>query len=192
MASKLEIKNMALQSLGEEPMSSDGESTKSAVMAETFFQQSLDELLARHDWVFARRRAQISYEVSTPAFGYSYQYLLPSDCIRISIINSDKNKLYSVELGKILMDDDECELLYVSRVSNYELLPPMFVASLSALIASKLAYGLSGGDTKAKEQLSIHQLYYAEAISADKTSGLGTDEGTEYGEGVGEWPNRGS
>jgi len=181
---------MALQSLGEEPMASDGETTKSAVMTETFFQQSLEEILVRHDWCFAHKRASISYEVDAPAFGYSYKYLLPSDSIRISNINNDKNKLYSIELGYILIDDDTCDLLYVSKIDNYGLLSPVFVASLSALIASKLAYGLAGSDTKAKEQQSIYQAYYAEALMADKLAGLGVDEGTEYGEGVGQWANR--
>jgi len=190
MSSKLEIKNMALQSLGEEALASDGEVTKASVMAETFFLQSLIELLARHDWVFAHKRAAISYDVAAPAFGYDYQYLKPSECVRISSINADKNKLFAEELGKILMDDDTCELLYVSLITEYGLLPPMFVASLSALLASKLAYGLSGGDSKAKEQLSLYQLYYGEAIAMDKNSGLGVDEETEYGEGVGAWPNR--
>lgn len=190
MASELTIKNMALQSLGEEPLASSGETGKTAIQAETFFAPSLEELLSRHDWVFAHKRAAISYEVATPAFGYSYQYLTPSDCVRVSQINSDPDKIYSEELGKILMDDDECELLYVSRIEDYSLLPPMFVAALAALIASKMSYAFAGGKDKSNDQLSIYQFYYSEAVAADKLGGLGVSEGDEYGEGVGEWPNR--
>jgi len=190
MATRLEIKNMALQLLGEEPIASSGEETKASVMMETFYSQSLAEILAEQDWNFAHKRAAIAYDIEAPAFEFSYQYLLPSDFIRASKINSNNDEIFRIELGKILTNSDECNLLYVVRVDNPLLLPPKFVSSLAALIASKAAYGLAGGEAKANSMLSLYKMEMGAALIADRESGMGVLETTEAGDGVGTWRNR--
>ena len=85
-ADQLTIWNQALSLLGERPIAaldSDGPASR---ILELHWATVRDSLLRGHRWNFARKRATLTAGTA-PAFGWSYSYALPSDCLRVLELN---------------------------------------------------------------------------------------------------------
>ncbi len=104
-----------------------------------------------------------TYEASTtdyirrsPAFDYSYLYVLPSDCLRILSINGDYCiDGYRIEGGFILSDDSTLEIRYVYDVSDYTLMDPLFYQCLAGYLAYNLCDHITASDGK-KNELHVY------------------------------------
>lgn len=83
MASSVEIANSALTKMGETRIMSLTDNVKAAREINAVFDLRRDALLRAYNWNFAMKRAQLSALSDAPSWGYTYQYQLPSDCLRI-------------------------------------------------------------------------------------------------------------
>lgn len=117
------------------------------------------EVLRAHRWNFASKRATLSQDEDTPAFGYDYQYTLPTDCLRVLEVNEvsgsgDPLDDWEIEGRKILIDDAEVNIIYVADVEDYAQWDALAQSALICLLASKIAPAIHGGSTsKAKDLL---------------------------------------
>jgi hypothetical protein len=104
-----------------------------------------------------------TYEASTtdyirrsPAFDYSYLFVLPSDCLRVVCINGDYDlDAYRIEGGFILSDEEVLEIIYVSDVTDYALMDPLFYQCLATYLAYNLCDHLTASDGK-KNELHVY------------------------------------
>ncbi len=92
----------------------------------------------------------------SPAFDYSYLYVLPTDCLRILSINGDYCiDGYRIEGGFILSDDSTLEIRYVYDVSDYTLMDPLFYQCLAGYLAYNLCDHITASDGK-KNELHVY------------------------------------
>lgn len=79
MASRLQIKNMALAELPDAPIASENEASLQARETNRFYEPCLKELLEAHEWGFANRRVALASIVNERDREWGYAYQLPSD-----------------------------------------------------------------------------------------------------------------
>ncbi len=91
------ICTMALRLIGSSDLASGSSGQKAC---ELYFSQALYELLAAHDWSFARRRRVLEPEE------FEEVYKLPDDCLRIIEVQGLKNWR---KYGRHIHPDKDCE-----------------------------------------------------------------------------------
>lgn len=79
MASRIQIKNMALAELPDAPIASENESSLQARETGRFYEQTLKELLEAHEWGFAVKRVALATVANDREGEWLYAYQLPSD-----------------------------------------------------------------------------------------------------------------
>ena len=78
-----DIVNRALLRLGQETVIDLTEDNERARAANALYNSVRDTLLSTYRWNFATKRAILEACELTPAFGFKYQYDLPSDFLRL-------------------------------------------------------------------------------------------------------------
>ncbi len=160
MAANVDIVNRALSKLGDMRISSLGDPTKAAGLAASLFDILRDAEISAHSWNFAKARAVIPAEADKPAFGWEFQYILPSDCLRVleagpwpqsvmaDYVGSDTSQ-FTFEDGRILTNlGPVLNLRYLRRVTDPEFFPPTFVEALACKLAAEMAEALTGSNSK--------------------------------------------
>ena len=106
MATQVEICNLALIRIGQSKIVKMYEDSKAAILLNDIWNLIVDEVLRDHTWNFAIRREQITAEVTAPAWGFTYEYLQPVDCLRVLGIDDNLEISYRVEELSIFTDED--------------------------------------------------------------------------------------
>lgn len=98
MPSITQLANRTLQKLGAQSrLTSIDDNVKTArVLKESYDQVRRRELRA-NVWNFSKKRVGLPSEVTTPAFGFTKQYVLPSDCLRVIQVGQVRVDLSSVD-----------------------------------------------------------------------------------------------
>lgn len=138
MASKIEIVNNALVTLGETTINSLSEDTTAAKVANVKWDFSRRFCLRLQPWAFATERKELAQENTTPAFQFEYQYLLPADCVRLIQVYQDLD--YRLERNRILTNRETCRIKYVKDETNTGMWDPLFTEMVAAKLAYELAY----------------------------------------------------
>lgn len=94
----------------------------------------------------------------SPAFGYSYLYSLPTDCLRVLDINETAHSSeWRIEGAFILADSDSLEVRYIYNVTDYTTMDVMFYQALAHYLAYNLCDHISASDQKKNE---LHAYLY--------------------------------
>lgn len=97
--------------------------------------------LRSHPWNCAITRVNLSPEVATPAFDWSYQYLLPSDWLRTLQVGTDSDVLeWRIEGRKILADVNALPLRYIFDNADCTTWDSLLVDAATAYVAASVAY----------------------------------------------------
>lgn len=161
MASNVEIANRALTKIGAKRLVSLDDNTKEGRETKSMFTIVRDAMLRAHNWRFSIKRAEVAAQVDAPAFGYSYQYRLPADCLKVlwvgdfypgadhsDYIGADTSE-YAIENGLILTDYvAPLKLRYVARIEDPTLFDSLFVEAFACKLAMELAEPLTQSGTK--------------------------------------------
>lgn len=110
--------NHALGVLGEYGVTEGRTSEKQYVRCARFYADARKETLAMHPWNEAKTRTIVLQESTSPLFGYSYKYAVPSDCLRIITVNSIPEG-WEVEGGYILTNHIRDALSYDANSEDY-------------------------------------------------------------------------
>lgn len=176
--SQTEICNLALTFIGGSRISSLDDDSKEALICKLSWDIALDEVLVAHPWGFSTARASLARLSDEPVFEWSYQYLLPSDCLRVVRVNGDY--AYSVEsyddgasgYNKILLSNQkEVNALYIRKVDNVAMFPAYFVTALAYRLASQLAFTLSDDDGMADYMMQAYVKYLQNGRALDSQEG---------------------
>lgn len=142
MATKLSICNAALIKLGQEPIVALTDNSKRAKLVDTNYDRVKRKLLRRHSWNFAKRRVELTATGITPEFGYTHEFDLPNDFIRLLEIEKTGYE-HIVEDGKILYNGGETlKIIYVYNADE-DLFDSLFEDLMAASLSDELAYSLT-------------------------------------------------
>ena len=161
MASNVEIANRALTKIGSKRIIALTDNTKEGREANSMFSIVRDAELRKFNWRFSIKRAQIAAQSDAPAFGYSYQYRAPADCLKIlevgdyypgagldDYVTGDTSE-YAYENGLILTDyAAPLNLRYVARIEDPTLFDALFVEAFACKLAMELAEPITQSNTK--------------------------------------------
>lgn len=143
MSADVDIANSAMMLIGGKPLTAITDDTTEAKACYRMLPISRKFVLRKHPWNFAEERAVLASITSTPAFGYTNEFQLPGNCLRVlSVTNGDYP--HKIVGRKIHMDATSLDLRYIFDEITYENWDPMAAEVLAAHLAFKTAYSITG------------------------------------------------
>lgn len=167
-SSNVEICNGALGLIGDDPITSLTEGSKRANLCNSFYPLSLDAVLRLHPWNFAVKRVSLAPKTQAPAYGYSAAFAMPSDLVRLLEVTDITD--YKVEGRDIVADESQLDIRYIARIADVTLYDALFVETLQAYMAWKMAYPLTKSNTTAQAMFTTFKalLPWARNIDAQE------------------------
>jgi hypothetical protein len=175
------IYNMALGQCGVSRfINSVTDQTSEARTCNIFWENVRDQVLARIDWLFARRSAILELTTLT-SNAWKYVYAYPSDCLAAREVVSGQDfflkryqhdvtfEIAENEVGGglvVLTNERDAVLVYTARVITYSLWSPSFVNCLSLLLGSKIAGPLSSNPKYANQLGSAYEAALQDAAAS--------------------------
>ena len=170
MASVVDICNGALNQLGATTILSLTEDSKNARLCNSRYTQVRDGVFRSHPWNCLQKRIELAADTTAPAWGFSYAYTLPSDCLRLlRILDYDSN--YKVEGRKILSNTSSMKILYVARVTDPNEYDELLRETLSAALGADIAFGITSNNQTAQNMYQLFQDKLRDARFVDSTEG---------------------
>ena len=173
MASVVDICNGALNQLGASTVLSLTEDSKNARLCNARYTQVRDSVFRSHPWNCLQKRVQLAADTDTPAWGFTKQYTLPADCLRLlTILDYDSD--YKVEGRKILTDNSSVKILYIGRIEDPNEYDELLRETLSAAIAADIAYAITSSNPLTANMYNLFRDKLKEARFVDSTEGQNT------------------
>ena len=174
MASVVDICNGALNQLGASTILTLTEDSKNARLCNARFTQVRDAVFRSHPWNCLQKRVQLAADSDAPAWGFTTQYTLPADCLRVlTILDYDAD--YKIEGRKILTDNSTMKILYISRVTDPNEYDELLRETLSAALAADIAYAITSSNTTTANMYEVFKRKLTEARFVDATEGYNTN-----------------
>lgn len=181
-ASQLGLYNAALtRFVGERQLANLSENREPRRALDAVYADVLDECLEAGYWKHARRTVQLTASDSlTPAFGYTYVFDLPSDCLELYLVSDSPDMImplnrYVSENGFLRADSQVLYVTYISNSGSYGLamskLAPSFRRWVSAELAAAVAFRLTQSKDLAQEIKREAQMLKRKALSLDARDG---------------------
>ena len=175
MASTVDICNGALNQLGATTILSLTEDSKNARLCNSRFTQVRDAVFRSHPWNCLQKRVELAADTTAPAWGFSYAYTLPADCLRLlRILDYDSN--YKVEGRKILSNTSTMKILYIGRITDPNEYDELLRETLSASLAADIAFAVTSNNTTATNMYNLFQDKLKDARFVDSTEGQNVDQ----------------
>jgi hypothetical protein len=186
MPSTVDIANFALNNLGASNISSLDENSKAARIVNQRYEAVRDAVFRAHPWNCLIQRAQLAQETEAPAFGYNYQYALPTNpfCLRVlefsngtlsypqdNITNNSGGPVFVIEGRKLLTDEGTARIKYVGRITDPQQYDASLVEALAARLAAEVCYAITGSTSMVQIQTSLYEAKINEARFNDATEG---------------------
>jgi len=161
-ASVTDICNLALGHLGEGRITSVDEDTVAARACALHYDAARDDLLRSHRWNFAVSRAVLAALVVDPLFGWSYQFALPANCLRVLEVNDSEagdwiTDAFAIEGRNLLTNTSVVNLIYIRRVLDVSEFDALFVKALAAKLAVELSETIRGTTGKTAELMQAYE-----------------------------------
>ena len=183
MPSVVDICNQSLDLLGAATITALTENSKEARLCNRNFEVIRDSVLRAHPWNVAVTRKSLPQDTDTPAFGFNFQYTLPTDpyCLRLlsfwdtSVDNEiaayDSNVMYKIEGRKILSNENVCNIIYIGREADTEQYDSLLTSTIAHRLAAEIAYGVTGSSPLAQRMQGLYEQRLREAKSIDAMEG---------------------
>ena len=174
MASVVDICNGALNQLGASTILTLTEDSKNARLCNARYTQVRDSLFRSHLWNCLTKRVELAKDTEVPSWGFSYQFTLPADCLRVvTILNYDYD--YKVEGRKILANHGTLKIQYISRVEDPNQYDELLRETISAALSADIAYAVTSSNPVASNMYKLFQDKLREARFVDATEGQSTN-----------------
>ena len=175
MASTVDICNGALNQLGATTILSLTEDSKNARLCNSRFTQVRDSVFRSHPWNCLQKRVELAADTDAPAWGFSYAYTLPADCLRLlKILDYDSN--YKVEGRKILSNTSSMKILYIGRITDPNEYDELLRETLSAALGADIAFAVTSNNQTATNMYNLFQDKLKDARFVDSTEGQNIDQ----------------
>ncbi len=184
MPSAVDISNAALNTLGASNIVSLDEDSKAGRLINQRYSAVRDAVFRSHNWNSLIRRANLAQNSVSPAFGYTFQYPLPTDCLRVlefsngtltypkdNMTDNSGGAVYVVEGRELLTDEATVFIKYISRVEDPNLYDTLLVDTLSARLAMEICYAITGSNSMISTTKALYDEKIKEARFVDATEG---------------------
>ena len=153
MVADVDIVNLALIELNEEPITSLSEDSEVARAAKLIYSYTRNNLLRDHDWNFAIERVQLAPDITPPEFEFSNRFALPVNYLR-ALELYPKKTVYKIEGKYILANADSICLKFI-EIKPEDDWDFSFSLAMKHQLAADLAYRVTNNTSLKQQQLSI-------------------------------------
>lgn len=167
--SEVQICNMALTKIGVDRIISLDDAIKQAELCKESYPVIRDEFLGSHPWNFSITRTSLAAESTAPTWGFSKQFPLPADCLRVLEVDTDFD--WVREGNKILTDEPVLYIKYIKKEVDVSKYNPTFSEALSCHLAAHLCYSLVQSTTLREQLLAEAKAKSQTARSFDAQEG---------------------
>ena len=186
MTSTVDIANIALNNIGASNITSLDENSKAARVINQRYESVRDAVFRAHPWNCLINRASLAQETTAPAFGYTYQYSLPTNpfCLRVlefsngslsypqdNITNNTGGPVFVIEGRKLLTDEGSAQIKYVGRITDPQQYDASLIEALAARLSAEVCYAITGSTSMVQIQTSLYEAKINEARFNDATEG---------------------
>lgn len=148
MSSQVEICNMALSRLASRRIISLGDNTIESKTLSAIYNQVAKYVMARAPWPSVRYRATLAQTTDMPAFGFNYEYQLPTNpkCLRVLRLNEDKLGTidFTIERDRLLTDESSVSILYLGFITDTEAYDIYLEEAIMLRLCYEMTYSSSG------------------------------------------------
>lgn len=170
MTSVVSICNRALSKIGDEiQITSLNDNTKPARYCKILYPDARDFVLRSFPWRFALKRYLLAPLSQSPLFGYTHQYVMPSECLRIWKVADDVD--YQVEGKHILTNTGSLAFIGIRRIENPDDFDAMFVETLALKIAVELAVPLTASISLKNDLANEYKNFVQQAKTVSSMEG---------------------
>ena len=183
--SKVLIGRQTLNFIGRQSIESFEENSPEAGQVRTWYDDARKEVLAAHNWTFARRTAALALHTEPATDSWLYRYAKPSNCIamrKVVVEGSKRGQPYELALvgeeETILTNVESAYGVYTFDVESTSLFSPLFKSALRYLLAHYIAPNLNGeiGIKKSTEYLTTYLAVVKMASAIDANTETDRDE----------------
>jgi len=174
MASTVEMCNSALNMLGASNIISLTEDSKNARLLNQRYVSARDAVFRSHNWNCLIKRVELAADTDVPAFEFTHQYTLPSDCLRVirtQYSNDVDSDIFKIEGRKLLTNESEIKIIYLSRNTDVNEYDSLLQEAIAARLASELAYAITQSNSVMQLMQGIYENKIREARFMDATEG---------------------
>ena len=183
MPSVVDICNEAMDLLGAATITSLSENSKEARLCNRRFATVRDAVLRAHPWNVAVTRKQLAKDSTSPAFGFTNQFTLPTDpyCLRVlsfwdanvdnEVAAYDSRTAFKIEGRKVMTDAGECRITYIGRITDTEQYDSLLSSTIAHRLASETAYAITGSNSVVGVMQQMYDARLREARSIDAMEG---------------------
>lgn len=171
---KLNVLNMALAELQQEPVLDENADTSNAATLRTYFDTALDVALKAHAWDFATKYVELTLDSDadniTP---YSYLFQLPEDFLEFQRVydeNGETSEYQNTSEG-LYTNSNPAYLKYTYRNTDFGTYDSAFAQALAFSLAELASSSIIGN--QGREQYLEGKAGRKEAIAASKSVGRG-------------------
>lgn len=156
--------NSALQRVGATTIASLSDNSPEARACSVAYDSNRRDEIRKHRWNFAITRAVLAPDSTAPAYDYTYQFTLPSNCLRV-LRPATSDLDWQIEGRKILTNDSATLYLrYLADIEDASIWDPSFYNVMAASLAIDIVERLT--QSNQKKQGLIND--YNEAIKVAK------------------------
>lgn len=172
-SSATDICNLALDLLSSETiLNAVTPTTATEDVLARWYDKSRRKVLREHPWNFAIKRAVLAASSTTPAFGYSAQFPVPSDFIRLLTLEggdgqSIEKSAYAFESNNILYDGTALRIKYIYDHTDVSKMDVLFVDLLVCEIALGIAYKQTGSNSDITRLETLRKAKASQARAID-------------------------
>ena len=180
MTERVDIANLALGWMGEDPITSLEDDSERALQMQLNYAAARDATLEAHEWSFAIERFIPGKVDPKPEYGVTNRFSIPPYIIRVlsvdngqpeDPIGSNEQLDWVAEGGYILCNEDVIYCRGIRRITQEGKFSPLFVHALAAKLASLTALVLTGSRDIQANMLGYYAGFIGEAKSRDGLQG---------------------
>lgn len=144
MTSAVDICSQSLLLLGAEPINALTDNTPRAKLANRHFVRVYESVMRAHLWDSCIKRVTLSPLSSAPVFGYTYQFQIPSDCLRVLGVDvNDRPIEHHIEGQAILANESVLYVRYLFANDVVESWDASLVDVVVYALALEMCYTLT-------------------------------------------------
>lgn len=183
MVSPVDICNLALTSLGQPTIvqiDPPDANSKSARLCAQLYPLLRDETLRSHPWRRLKKRAELAADVVAPVWGFTTQFPLPADLLRLLDVYTGDSRLRTWELegDNLLCDEDgPIQIRYIKDSTDPDEWDSILVTAMAYRLAVDLAEPLTQDPSKKQFAIAKFQEAMATAKNASGQEGTPQDVG---------------
>lgn len=151
MPSVVDVVNLALDRLGQEPVFSLDDDTTEANLAKRVYPMVRDEVQRQFTWRRLKARASLASDPTAPIFGPDLRYRLPSGFLRLLTVQSGDVRVHDYEIeGDFILTNAAAplDIRYIETSNDPNKWDSLMVSVMATRLAYDMCEALTNSNTK--------------------------------------------